>query len=105
MSALRFTLTRSARNDLEEIWEYISRDSIDAADRVLGEIEEAANRLGETPGIGHLRPDLSARGSRFFAVYSYLLVYRAEAQPIIILRVLHGARDVQALLEAESVEE
>ncbi len=105
MKAPRFTLTRSARNDLEEIWEYIARDSVDAADRVLREIEQAVNRLGETPGIGHLRPDLSTLGSRFFAVYSYLLVYRAEAQPIIILRVLHGARDVQTLLEAESGEE
>jgi plasmid stabilization system protein ParE len=34
-------------------------------------------------------------------VGAYLLVYRATARPLEILRVLHGARDLDALLEEE----
>jgi plasmid stabilization system protein ParE len=35
---------------------------------------------------------------RFFLVYSYLIVYRHEAKPLQIVRVLHAARDVQSIL-------
>lgn len=31
----RFVLTRAADQDLNEIWDYIAADSIEAADRVL----------------------------------------------------------------------
>ena len=33
-----------------------------------------------------------------FEVRKFLIVYRSEARPIQIVRVLHGARDVQAIL-------
>jgi antitoxin ParD1/3/4/toxin ParE1/3/4 len=56
-------------------------------------------KLARTPGIGHFREDLADRRQRFFLVYSYLIVYRPETKPLHIVRVVHGARDVQALLE------
>ena len=30
--------------------------------------------------------------------YSYLIVYRAERQPVAVVAVVHGRRDVQRLL-------
>jgi len=38
--------------------EFIALDSVDAADRVLDEIETAINMLVSNPNAGHLRPDL-----------------------------------------------
>lgn len=56
------------------------------------------HRLGESPGIGHLRQDLAVEPLRFWTVHNFLIVYRPEARPIQVVRVLHGARDVQAIL-------
>jgi len=94
----RYLLTRSAQRDIEAIWEYIAEDRIDAADRVLDALETAMRRLAKTPGIGHWREELADKRHRFFAVHSYLIVYRCGTEPLQILRVLHAARDVQVLL-------
>ena len=93
-----FVLTRLARQDLEETWDYLAADSPSAAERVLGRIEEAIIKLAKTPGLGHFREDLADRRHRFFLVYSYLVVYRPDTRPLEIIRVLHASRNVQALL-------
>ena len=48
--------------------------------------------------MGHLRTDLAQEPLRFWPVYSYLIIYRPDAEPLEIVRVLHGARDVAQLL-------
>ena len=35
---------------------------------------------------------------RFWSVYSYLIVYKPDSKPLKVIRVLHGARDVGAVL-------
>jgi len=40
-----FVLTPRAELDLTEIWEYIAQDNIDAADRVLDELEKMMYKL------------------------------------------------------------
>jgi antitoxin ParD1/3/4/toxin ParE1/3/4 len=57
-------------------------------------IYDAVGRLAERPGIGHGREDLTDRPLKFWSVYSYLVVYDPESQPLTIIAVLHGARDV-----------
>jgi plasmid stabilization system protein ParE len=44
--------------DLDEIWEYIAQDNIDAADRVLADIHTTLRTLAASLHIGHRRPDL-----------------------------------------------
>jgi antitoxin ParD1/3/4 len=78
--------------DLNDIWEFIAQDSVDAADRVLDEIQKAINMLVRAPLAGHLRPDLSSRPMRFWLVHSYLIAYVPE-QPLLIIGVLHGRRN------------
>ena len=95
----RFVLTPAAREDLVEIFEYISKDSPDAARRVRKEFRSAMQKLARMPDMGHVRRDLTSESFRFWSVYSYLVIYRAEARPIQILRVIHGARDVRSILE------
>jgi plasmid stabilization system protein ParE len=93
-----FVLTRQAEQDLTEIWDYIARDSADAADRVIGEIQQAMRRLAEMPNMGHIREDLADRCYRFWTVYSYLIVYRADATPLQIIRVISGYRNLLDIL-------
>ena len=94
----RFVLTTRAKQDLIDIWDYIADDSIEAADRVLDALETTMVRLAKNPGIGHWREELADQRHRFFAVYSYLIVYRPETRPLQVIRVLHAARDVQSIL-------
>ena len=92
-------VTRAAREDLLNIWEFFARDSVDAADRVVAALQQALDRLGRNPGIGHIREDLAGRSLRFYQVYSYLVVFRLEEDDSLrVVRVLHAARDVRSLL-------
>ena len=52
-----------ARFDLDEIWEFIRADNLDAADRVIAEILSAVRALVPFPGQGHKRPELTSRPS------------------------------------------
>jgi toxin ParE1/3/4 len=90
--------TPQARRDLLDIWEHIAQDNLDAADRVVAAIDEASRLLAHLPGIGHTRPDVSDPRYRFWRVHSYLLAYRVSETDLVIIRLIHGARDVRRLL-------
>jgi plasmid stabilization system protein ParE len=66
-----FVLHPEAFKDLDEIWEFIARDSLNAADRVLEEIHEAIRRLVLFPELGHARSDLTSRPLRFHPVRDF----------------------------------
>ena len=97
----RYVLTESAQADVREIVAYIRKRSPQAAKRVRGELRQAMQRLVEFPGIGHLRLDLADEPLRFWSVYSYLIIYRPDRKPLEVIRVLHGARDVERFLRPE----
>jgi len=84
--------------DLQEIWEYIFQDNPEAADRMLDEFHDPFGSLARTPGMGHIRRDLTFQSVRFGPVRSYLIVYRSESKPLDIVAVLHGKRDLKKIL-------
>ncbi len=81
-----------ARLDLDEIWEFIRRDNLDAADRVIAELMDAIRALVPFPHQGHRRADLTSRPLRFISVYEYLIAYAPEAKPLWVVAVMHGHR-------------
>lgn len=94
----RYTLTASAEADITDIVQFIAaRDGEQRAYRVHDTFIEAFERLGESPRIGKIRPDLTEETVRWWPVSSFLVVYDAERSPIDILRVIHGARDLPEL--------
>jgi len=95
---MKFVLTPLAEEDIGGIWDHIADDNLDAANRVLKSLESTMARLAKKPALGHWREELADKRHRFFLVYSYLIIYRADTDPLQIIRVLHAARDVQALL-------
>lgn len=95
-----FTVSPAARQDLADIRDYlVQQASRKVAARVLRELREGMRRVAEMPGIGHLREDLGGGAMRFYRIYKYLIIYRSERQPIGVVRILHGARDVARILE------
>src|SRR5688572_24697984 len=96
----RYSITPQAREDLYSIIDYVQQQSSQAAEKLLDSIENAMDRLGGNPGIGHLREDLHDETLRIWPVHSILIVYRFDVKPIQIIRILHGARDLGSILEA-----
>jgi toxin ParE1/3/4 len=91
----RCEFTELARADLQDILTYIAADSLRAALRWIERIEQQCQRLAEMPGMGRRRDDLAA-GLRSFPVGLYLIFYREVENGVQIVRVLHGARDVES---------
>jgi toxin ParE1/3/4 len=85
-----------AQNDLLEIWLHIAADSRRHADHFLDRLDEKMRLLAASPRMGRLRPELSA-GLRSFPVDDYVVFYREADQAIEIVRVLHSARDIEAI--------
>jgi toxin ParE1/3/4 len=64
-------------------------------------VRRIARLIGEHPDIGVVKADLAPDRYRFLTIrgFDYLVVYRAVGLPRPrILRILHGARDLAALL-------
>jgi hypothetical protein len=53
--------------------------------------------LAATPGMGHVRPDLTAEPVKFRQIFSNLIVYDPATQPLGIVRALHSGQDLTAL--------
>lgn len=93
---MRCLLTAAARADLEQIIDYLAPRSPAGASSVLQAVEERIGLLCEHPHAGRSREELSP-GLRSAPVGSYLLFYLVREQDPVIVRVLHGARDIDAL--------
>lgn len=94
----RYVLTDSAKADLRQINSYLRKASPAAARRVRAQFRAALRRPADFPLIGHRREDLTPLPVRFWAVYSYLIIYRPDQKPLQVVRVLHAARDLPSLL-------
>jgi plasmid stabilization system protein ParE len=95
-----YVVAPAAQDDLLDLWHYYAREVGDPAlaDRIAGQIVTGFRSLAKTPGMGHLRKDLSDDELRFWKVRTYLIIYRSIKSQIEIVRVLHSARDVRTLL-------
>jgi len=86
-----------AVRDLDEIWEFIAADSLDAADRVIAEVFAALDALTSLPQQGHRRPDLTSRPLRFVRVREYLIAYAPDERPLWVIAVMHGRRSPRVM--------
>jgi toxin ParE1/3/4 len=84
----------AAEDDLVAIWLYIADDDIGAANRLLDRFEETFALLADNPRIGRRRPELMPE-IRSFTVGRYVVFYRPADDGIEIVRVIHGARDIE----------
>jgi len=95
-----------ARVDLDEIWDFIAQDSLDAADKVIADILASIDAMVTFPNQGHQRPDLTSRPLRFMLVRDYLIAYAPEEKPLWVTAVLHGRRSprlMAAILKRQRV--
>jgi toxin ParE1/3/4 len=90
--------------DLIDQFSYIARDKVEPAERFLQVAEESFDHLAAEPMRGSKweSPLPQLAGVRVYPMPSpyrnYLVFYRIIEDGIEVLTVLHGARDLQAVL-------
>lgn len=95
-----FILTARAMDDLDSIWHHIAGASGDAmADRVESDIRRAIGRLVDFPRLGHPLDGIAPSAVRFWPVHRFLVVYLHETDPLVVMRVAHGSRDLPVMLD------
>jgi toxin ParE1/3/4 len=92
-------LAPEAETDLDDIWYYIAKESnsIQIADRFIDSITERFFFLATYPHIGRRRDEDLRPGLRSFPAGEYVVIYRIEDNNVLILRVIRGSRDIEAL--------
>ncbi len=76
----------------------MAEDSLELANRIEGEFYSLFASLSRMPGQGHTRKEFTARPVLFFPLYSFLVVYQPDVNPIRIMAVLRGKRNVRQSL-------
>ncbi|MCP5116426.1 MAG: type II toxin-antitoxin system RelE/ParE family toxin, partial [bacterium] len=89
---------RYVEGDLREIRDHVSKDSPEAARRLMVRFVAAFRLLARRPELGHVREDLLTSALRYWPAGPYLVIDLADQQPIEILAVVHGARDVPVIV-------
>ncbi len=83
-----------AREDLDRLAEYISRDSTFYAQQFGEKIVLATRRLGNFPESGRKIPEADNENLREIILQGYRIMYRFEADTVLILAVMHSRRDM-----------
>ena len=96
-----------ARRDVIAAAKSIARDNPVAADDFIYAVRTTETNLLESPGTGTPRafshPALAGTRSHTVTGFrKYLIFYRSKDDGIEIIRVLHGARDLAAILGDEA---
>jgi len=100
----RLVVRAQADRDLDELAEFIGRDSPSAAYGLLDAAVETFEHLVETPEMGSPR-DFARKGMEGIRVWpvrgypNHLIFYRVSADAVEVIRVAHGARDLDRLFE------
>ena len=92
----RYELSDDARDDLNEIFRFIAKDNEFAALKLVTRLLDIIANLQENPLIGRERGELK-EGLRSFPEGNYLIFYRLWAGHVLIVRVLHAARDLDEI--------
>lgn len=92
----RYVLTVRASTDLLDIWEYIAERNEGPADDLIDRLFDRFSLLADNPLMGPARDDLQP-GLRYSAYRDFLLLHDAIDDGVVIVRVVHGRRDLTSL--------
>ena len=95
----RVRVTGDAERDLDEIWLYIARDNVNAANHLVDELTARFILISASPEMGRTRYELRS-GVRSHAVGAYIIYYRETRTDVSILHVVHGARDPKRVFKS-----
>ncbi len=96
--ATNYVLSSIAEQDIDEVITYIAQENSQAAYDFVDALYESFEKLADNLYLGHVREDLTEQPVRFWTFkWHYLVVYQ-PTQPLQIVRVLSGFRDIANLI-------
>lgn len=95
---MKVRITRQARIDLEAIAEWIGQDDPQRAISFVDELLARCRSLSEHPDRFPVHRELRGRTVRKMSHQDYVILYVRLADRVEIVHVVHGARDLDALL-------
>ncbi len=90
---LNIVYTRTARNDLKGIYDYIAQDSAFYAEVFLDRLIKAVDRLGEFPQSGRIVPEINDPLVREVIYKSYRVMYYVDDSTVYVTQISHSAQD------------
>jgi toxin ParE1/3/4 len=97
---MRLEFSPRAFQDLEAIGDYIARDNPKRAASFIRDLREHCRKMAMTPTAYRQRPEL-APGLRSCVFGSYVIFFDNAAASVRIVRILHGAMDVETRLSPD----
>lgn len=94
----RLVLAPKARADLFEIDAYLAERNPLAAERLIERLIQTMKTLSRMPEMGRKCDDLGLPSVRRFVVEQHHIFYIIDGKGIKVVRVIHGRRDVPAVL-------
>ncbi len=93
-------LAPEAEAELDDIWYYIAKESgnVDVADRFVDLLTNRFSLLACNPHLGRRRDADLRPGLRSFPLGTMSSFIRIEHEDVLILRVIRGSRNLEALL-------
>lgn len=99
---VKINWTKEAEDRLKIIFDYIAKDSKDAAARLVTAIHRKAEILNDFPHIGHKLHDWPNRHIRVLLYGHYRIAYLIkDDENIDILGVFHGSLNLEKYLPKE----
>jgi toxin ParE1/3/4 len=93
---VRITRRPLAAADILDIWGHIAEDSIEQADQWFDKLDEKFGLIATQPLMGRARDELAAE-LRSFPFGRYVTFYAPIEDGIDVVRVIHSARDIDAV--------
>ncbi len=91
----RVVWSAQARAGLEEVLAYIAKDSPEGARSVARAASELASSLASLAERGRVVPELGDDSIREVFTFRYRLVYRVLPAQVVVVAIVHGARDFE----------
>jgi addiction module RelE/StbE family toxin len=89
--------TVPAETDLDELFDYIARDSAVYAEQFVDRVLESVARLSDQPKMGRAVPEADSDNIRELVFRkNYRIIYVLRTDRIQILAIIHAARDLES---------
>jgi len=88
----QLTWAPSAAKDVDDICEYVARNSSEFARVFAQEVVALAESIVEQPRLGGAVPEYDQEDIRERLLHNYRVIYRLRGEDVEVVAVIHGAR-------------
>ena len=94
--ALKLIWSQLAIDDLDEIANFIAKDSEDYAKIFVRKIVDQVEHIPDFPQLGRMVPEIQDEQVRERMYQNYRLIYRIKNESIEIVRIFHHGRQLNS---------